>query len=83
MIAGAVPLNPQVITEISANRPVGVRIGWQGGGGHFIAIAGYSTNGGQFVDVEDPWYQASAVSYAVLQSAYKGTGSWTHTYWTN
>lgn len=83
MMAGAAPLNSQVITEINANRPVGVRIGWSGGGGHFVAIAGYSTNGGQFVDVEDPWYSASTVTYAVLQSAYKGTGAWTHTYWTN
>jgi hypothetical protein len=83
MIAGAAPFTPQVTAEINASRPVGVRIGWSGGGGHFVAIAGYSTNGGQFVDVEDPWYSASTVTYAVLQSAYKGTGTWTHTYWTN
>lgn len=83
MITGVASLSPQVITEINANRPMGVRIGWAGGGGHFIAIAGYSTNGGQFVDVEDPWYSASTVAYTVLQNAYKGTGSWTHTYRTN
>jgi hypothetical protein len=82
MIGGVAPLNPQVMTEVNANRPVGVRIAWVGGGAHFIAIAGYSTSGGQFVDVEDPWYSASTVAYAVLQNAYKGTGSWTRTYWT-
>lgn len=83
MVAGSVPLNPQAITAINANEPIGVRIEWPGGTGHFIAIAGYSTNGGQFVDVEDPWYSASTVSYATLQTAYKATGAWTHTYWTN
>lgn len=83
LIVGAVPLNPQVIAEIIANLPVGVRIGWPDGTGHFVAIAGYSTTGGQFVDVEDPWYSASTVTYAVLQSAYQGSGTWTHTYWTN
>jgi hypothetical protein len=41
------------------------------------------TFGGQFLDLEDPWYAASTVAYAVLQTAYQGTGTWTHTYWTN
>jgi hypothetical protein len=81
----AVPLSPYVIAEISADRPLGVRVGWGGAGddGHFLAIAGYSTIGEQFVDVEDPWWSASTVPYAVLRSAYQGDGSWTHTYWTN
>ena len=83
MITGAAPLVAQVAPEIDADRPVGVRIGWAGGGGHFLAIAGYSTVGGQFLDVEDPWYAASTVTYAVLQTAYKGNGTWTHTFWTN
>jgi hypothetical protein len=83
MVGSPAPLVPQVSHEIHAHHPVGVRIGWSGGGGHFVAIRGYSTHGGQFVDVEDPWYHASTVTYAVLLSAYQGTGSWTHTYWTN
>jgi hypothetical protein len=82
MIPGAIPLMAGVAPEINADRPVGARIGWSGGGGHFIAIAGYSTNGGQFLDVEDPWYSASTVTYAVLQTAYEGSGAWTHTYYT-
>ena len=82
LLGRAAILASEVIPEINANRPVGVRIGWSNGGGHFIAIAGYSTNGGPFVDVEDPWYSASTITYAVLQSAYKGRGTWTHTYWT-
>jgi hypothetical protein len=82
-MAGTIPLIPRVIAEIDANRPVGVRIGWSGGGGHFIAIAGYSTNGAEFVDVEDPWYAASTVNWNVLLHAYKGNGTWTDTYLTN
>lgn len=72
----------QVTPEIDADRPVCLRIGWTGGGGHFIAVAGYSTSGGTFIDVEDPWYAASTVTLAALQTAYRGRGTWTHTYWT-
>ena len=32
----------QVKNEIDAGRPVGARIGWNGGGGHFMMIYGYS-----------------------------------------
>ena len=82
MMFGVASFNPEVMTEINANFPIGVRIGWSDGSGHFLAIAGYSTNGRQFVDVEDPWWSASTVTYAWLQSGYQG-GVWTHTYWTN
>jgi hypothetical protein len=69
--------------EIDAKRPLCVRIGWSGGGGHFIAIGGYrDIGGGQHVHVEDPWYGPSDLAYATLVSAYQSTGSWTDTYWT-
>ena len=32
-----------VKAEIDAGRPVGARIGWSGGGGHFMCIYGYTT----------------------------------------
>src|SRR6202035_2755987 len=40
--------------EIDAERPLGVRIGWSGGGGHFLAIGGYRELPEQYLHVEDP-----------------------------
>jgi len=65
-------------TEIDHGRPLGIRIGWSGGGGHFIVITGYHLSGGQFLHVDDPWYGPSDVSYSTLEFAYQGSGSWTH-----
>jgi len=43
--------------EISGGRPVGVRIGWSGGGGHFVVIYGCSRVGAvEYVDIDDPIY---------------------------
>jgi hypothetical protein len=68
--------------EIEAERPLGVRVAWSGGGAHFLAIGGYRELPDQYLHVEDPWYGPSQVSYAALISGYQGKGSWTHTYWT-
>ncbi|MCW4049621.1 MAG: C39 family peptidase [Candidatus Bathyarchaeota archaeon] len=65
--------------EIDNNRPLCIRVGWSGGGGHFLAIDGYNP-GLSMVAVDDPWYGASDVSLSVLQTAYQGSGSWTHRY---
>ena len=70
-----------VFGQIDARRPVGLRIGWRGGGGHFIAIEGYRGDGNA-VAVEDPWYGTSDVDVATLRTAYHGTGTWTHVYYT-
>ena len=52
----------QVRDEIDARRPVGARIGWSGGGGHFMVIYGYSFVGGtQYFDIDDPIYGARAI----------------------
>jgi hypothetical protein len=66
--------------EIDAGRLVGVRIGWSGCGGHFVALEGYQEGGAGFVYVEDPWYGPSYVGYDTFRSMYQGSGSWTHTY---
>lgn len=63
-------------------RPVGVRIGWSGGGGHFVVIGAVDTPATQLLTVYDPWYGTSQIPYATLQSSYQGTGQWTHTYLT-
>jgi hypothetical protein len=71
-----------VIGEIEADRPMGVRVAWPGGGAHFVAIGGYREFPDEYLHVEDPWYGPSQVPHATLARGYQGTGSWTHTYWT-
>lgn len=72
-----------VRAEIDAGRPVGARIGWSGGGGHFMCIYGYSTYlGRQFFDIDDPIYGKSHLSVDDFSNRYRGSGSWTHTYYT-
>ncbi|MGZ4846269.1 MAG: papain-like cysteine protease family protein [Halobacteriota archaeon] len=69
-----------VITgEVTNGRPLCVRIGWSGKGGHFCAIDGYNADLGM-VAVDDPWYGPSDVTLATFLTAYRGDGSWTHTY---
>jgi hypothetical protein len=68
-------------TEIDARRPLGVRIGWSGGGGHFVAIGGYR-EWDELVHVEDPWYGPSDLAYTTLRNTYQGSGTWTHSYFT-
>lgn len=79
--AGASPF-AYVQQEIGHLRPVGVRIGWIGRGGHFVALSGFDdSNGTQFLDVEDPWYGPSTYVYNAFATAYQnGAGTWTHTY---
>ncbi len=78
---GSVPFST-VDHEIDALRPLGVRIGWSGGGGHFVILAGYLEGATNYIGVEDPWYGSSDVAYDTFLTSYQGTGSWTHTYYT-
>ena len=66
----------------NSKRPVGVRIQWAGGGGHFVVLTGIGAESSPLLVVEDPWYGTSFVTHAVLSSSYKGLGSWSHTYFT-
>ncbi|MDR6862052.1 papain-like cysteine protease family protein [Phycicoccus sp. 3266] len=73
----------QVKAEIDAGRPVGARIGWSGGGGHFMCIYGYSRFlGHEYFDIDDPIYGKSHLSVADFSTNYQGSGTWTHTYYT-
>lgn len=73
----------RVKTEIDAGRPVGVRVGWGGGGGHFLVIEGYSRIGpATFFDLDDPIYGESTLSVDDFSTNYQGSGTWTHTYFT-
>jgi hypothetical protein len=71
----------QVQTEIDAGRPLCARTAWSGGGAHFLAIIGYRILD-QMLAVDDPWYGKSDVSYTTFSSSYQGSGSWTHSYFT-
>jgi hypothetical protein len=73
----------QVRDEIDAGRPVGARIGWSGGGGHFMVIYGYSrVLGTTYFDIDDPIYGKSHPTVSDFSSNYQGSGTWTHTYYT-
>jgi hypothetical protein len=75
----------QVRDEIDAGRLVGARIGWTGGGGHFMVIYGYSlVDGVEYFDIDDPIYGKSHLSVSDFTGNYQGEGqgSWTHTYFT-
>lgn len=81
-ITGQVPFQ-QVRDEIDAGRPVGARVGWSGGGGHFMVIYGYGFIAGeQYFYIDDPIYGKSQLTVADFSSNYQGSGTWTHTYFT-
>jgi polyglycine hydrolase-like protein/papain like cysteine protease AvrRpt2 len=69
-----------LISQLSINDPVGIRIGWRGGGGHFILACGAELPG--IVLIDDPIHGRSAVNYDSLANDYRGSGSWTHSYYT-
>jgi hypothetical protein len=68
-----------VKNEINACRPFCLRIAWNGGGGHFVAVYGYSR---RFLDIGDPWYGNGVVAYDTFPDTYQGGGAWTDNYTT-
>jgi hypothetical protein len=55
------------------------RIAWQGGGGHFVLISGYSSEGAEtYFQVMDPFYGPSLYSDQALRTQYQGAGVWSH-----
>jgi len=74
-----------VKAEIDGGRPLGTRIGWAGGGGHFMVIEGYRDGGAaatREVAIHDPIYGESQYAYDSYRTAYLGTAgnNWTHSY---
>ncbi len=74
--ASALSLN-ETSTEIGASKPIMLRWGWNGGGGHIAVIHGVD---GNTVYVRDPWPAngSQIQSYAWVCSPYGNSGSWTH-----
>jgi hypothetical protein len=69
-----------VVGQVNAWRPLGIRVAWSGGGAHFIAATGYEQ--GNMVVIDDPIYGTSVVAYNTLKGTYQGSGNWTHSYFT-
>jgi len=75
---------PDLTDLIASGNPLGARIGWTGGGGHFVVLHGWkkTTTGDEYVDVADPDIGSSTLLYNGFVSGYRTVGSWTHSYWT-
>jgi hypothetical protein len=67
--------------ELANGRPMGTRIGWAGGGGHFMVLGGASTKDSR-VHVHDPIYGDQDYDYNSYCTKYQGNGTWTHSYYT-
>jgi hypothetical protein len=68
--------------EIDGGRPLGIRVAWSGGGAHFLSVIGYLEGATNYVAVDDPIYGKSDLTYATLETSYQGSGTWTHSYYT-
>jgi len=70
-----------LVGALNSGTPPCIRIGWAGGGGHFIGIQGVQPN--NFIMVTDPIYGDSIVTYQTLTTGkYEGSGTWTDTFFT-
>jgi hypothetical protein len=71
----------EVRAELRSGNPIPVRIGWEGGGGHFVVIRGYRTDTGvQLLNIADPFYADSIQDYDEFRLSYLGQGRWTDTF---
>ena len=68
--------------QLRAGFPICARIGWYGGGGHFVVITGYTITGSgePWVTIADPLYESYSWPFDEFVDAYFGAGEWTHTY---
>jgi Papain-like cysteine protease AvrRpt2 len=77
--------------ELDADRPVAVRIGWFGGGAHFVLITGYklTRSGVRMIEIADPFFGDIVngkyvgiweIDFDVFPEAYQDGGDWTATY---
>lgn len=70
-----------IVTALDAGTPPCIRIGWAGGGGHFIGVNGCEPMG--LIDVSDPiWGDVTVTVDTLTGGQYEGSGTWTNTYFT-
>lgn len=69
----------KVRQQIALGRPVQIRIDWDGGGAHAIALDGYAdSDGGEWVYGDDPGSgNAFIQTYSSFKTKYRTTGNWT------
>ena len=76
----------QLETQINLGYPMCVRVAWNGGGAHFLAMTGYSYPDNDPSDVtvylEDSIYGNTSMPFTDFPAHYHGGGTWTHTYYT-
>lgn len=73
----------EIKDQLDRGLVVGTRIGWNGGGGHFMVIYGVSRIGlKQYLHIDDPIYGKNTMTYTEFATNYQGSGTWTHTYFT-
>ncbi|SEJ41625.1 Peptidase C39 family protein [Dyadobacter koreensis] len=71
----------EVEDELKNGKVIGCRIGWVGGGGHFVVLYGCkSVDGVNYFSIDDPTDGKIEVTEAAFLSAYQGSGKWTHTF---
>ena len=74
---------PQIAQELGRDAPIGTRIGWPGGGGHFVVIDGLLDDGERTrVAIDDPLFGPTEMDLRSCLAAYHGSGRWTHSYLT-
>lgn len=67
-------------SRIDADQPVGTRVQWKGGGGHFMLVTGYIIRTGEMISLLDPFYGRATMAFTTYKRL--GIGLWTHTYFT-
>lgn len=83
LISSNIPFSA-IQTNIKSELPIGCRVGWTGGGGHFMVIKGWlvGAQGKQYITIADPIYAETQIAVTSFASGYQSGGSWTHTYLT-
>ncbi|MER6914562.1 papain-like cysteine protease family protein [Streptomyces sp. NPDC000594] len=81
-MVGTATSQVEIITEVGAGRPLCIRVQWSDGGGHFLSAIGYVDDADSVDIVDDPIYGRTFLLHSVLRTAYQGSGTWTHTYYT-
>lgn len=73
-----------IINEISAGRPIGIRIAWNGTGAHFPAVDGFDNRGSApTIDLQDPIFGPSTQDFNSFPGSYQGGATWTECYFTS
>ena len=63
-------------TEIDNGKPIGMSVGWQGGGGHAIVLSGIEPKTNKLI-INDPWSGLVFISYEdFINDRYSSTGHW-------